>query len=121
MPRMKTIILISAILIGLLAYLQFNTSLSESEALSLLTKTIHDDALYESFTTLQCLEFYSGKTTKESFNFAVYEIHGGGCKGDPNTHPRIDTFKIMRESQEIFYYDVLEDSYFPYNISKLKR
>lgn len=118
---MKTKILISTIIIGLITYLTFNPSLSESEALNLLTNTINNDALYESFATSQCLEFYNGETTKEYVKFTVYEIHGNGCEGDPNTHPKINTFKIMRKTQDIFYYDVLEDSYLPYDALKLKR
>lgn len=104
-----------------LGFNKFNHSLNENEALNLLTDTITRDSLYASFTTLQCLDFYANETTQEYFVFTIREIHGNGCEGDPNSRPRVDTIKIMRRTKNIFYYDVLKDSYFPYDISKLKR
>jgi len=112
------------ILIGLIAFFwfsNFNSSIDERESLTLLTNTISHDKLYNSFTTFECLSFHNTETTKEYYIFNIHEIHNNDCKGAPNTQPRIDTFKIMRQTENIFYYDILEDAYFPYSTSKLKR
>lgn len=124
---MKTKLLISSVVIVIIGVVvifgfnEFDNSLNEKESLTLLTKTITRDALYDSFTTSQCLSFSTNEITKESFIISVYEIHDNDCKGDPNTQPRVDTFKVMRQTKNIFHYDVREDSYFPYDSSKLKR
>ncbi len=120
-------ILISSIviiIIGVVVYLELyqpNILLNEDEAVSLLTDRIVSDSLYDSFTTLQCLDFNTSETTKEYFEFSVYEIHGDGCKGDPNTYPKVDTFKVMRRTKDIFYIDFRNGSYLPYDPTSLKR
>lgn len=125
---MKIKIIVSSIIlivaIGVAGYLKFNqpnSLLSEAEALDLLTDTIVRDSLYDSFTTLQCLDFYTNEIKEEYFVFTIREIHGNGCEGDPNTHPRVDTFKVMRRSKNIFYEDWKGGSYLQYDHSKLKR
>ena len=125
MLRNKIIIsLIVITLIGVAAYIRFNkssSSLSENEALSLLTNTIVQDSLYDSFTTLECLDFYNEEVTKEYVEFSIREIHGNGCEGDPSTSPRVDTYKIIRQSKNIFYQDWKDSSYIPYDPLKLRR
>jgi len=95
-------------------------SLNEADAQNLLINKIETDSLYTSFTTLQCLHFYTEESTADYFSFAVREKHGDGCSGDPYAEPIVDRFKVMRETKNIFYYDVVQDTYFPYDRSKLQ-
>jgi len=97
--------------------------LEEKEYLNLLIDKITDDSLYTSFTSTDCLEFDTGviDMDKEYYEFHVHEKHGGTCPGDPHTRPRVDSFRIMKEGGDIFFWDFHTDSYMPYDISRLQR
>ncbi len=69
--------------------------LTEEQALDVLVAQIQKDKLYDSWTTLSCLNFLPEENTKEYFDIGIYEKHGGKCPGDPNTSPVVDRFRVV--------------------------
>ena len=55
--------------------------LAEQEALDILAAQIQKDKLYESWTTLSCLDFMTEEKTEDYFDFGVYEKHDGEMPG----------------------------------------
>lgn len=88
--------------------------LTEQQALDVLVSQIQKDKLYESWTTLSCLNFLPEENTKEYFDIGIYEKHGGKCPGDPNTSPVVDRFRVDRLSNKIQWYEPTEGEYLPY-------
>lgn len=124
---MKTkIIIIITVIIVLLGLVVFGLTreaqnTEEQELLTILTATITQDKLYDSFTNIECLEFTSMEATTEFYAFSIYEKHDKKCPGDPNTRPRVDTFRVMKTDQSIYHYNLLTDSYSPYNAAEIRR
>lgn len=99
-------------------------SLSEAQALDLLVATIKKDKLYDSWTTLSCLQFFTEERTKDYFDFVIHEKHEGKCPGDPNTWPVVDRFRVHRSDKKIQWHEPIEGELLPYNAvlkTRLKR
>lgn len=47
------------------------------------------------------------------FDLVVREVHGGRCRGDPQTSPVLDRLRVL-QSGEVQRYDVAEDRWDPY-------
>lgn len=98
--------------------------LTEQEALNTLITQIQKDKLYDSWTTLSCLQFFTEEKTKNHFTFGIHEKHGGNCPGDPNTSPIVDRFSVNRLTKKIKWYEPTEGVYLPYKAvlkEKLKK
>lgn len=124
MKRILSFGIIVILLFGLVIFFGLTKKknpLSEKESIDLIVKTITKDSLYESFATPQCISYKTDDESKEFFIISAYELHNNNCKGDPSTQPRIDTFKIIKQTKDIYYYNILKDSYSPYDSTKLKR
>ena len=80
--------------------------LTEEQALDILVAQIQKDKLYDSWTTLSCLSFFTEEKTKDYFDFAIHEKHGGRCPGDPNTWPIVDRFRVNRVTGKVQWYDI---------------
>jgi hypothetical protein len=88
--------------------------LTELQALDILTAQIRKDKLYAGWTSLSCLSFMTEVKTKDHFDFAIHEKHGGKCPGDPNTAPIVDRFRVNRLTGKILWYDVTAGEFLPY-------
>lgn len=77
---------------------------------------IQKDKLYDSWTTLSCLLFFTEEKTKDHFDFAIREKHGGQCAGDPNTSPIVDRFRVDRLTKNIQWYEPVEGEFLPYRV-----
>jgi len=88
--------------------------LTEQQALDILTAQIQKDKLYDSWTTLSCLLFSTEEKTKDHFDFAIREKHGGQCASDPNTSPIADRFRLDRLTKKIRWYEPGEGEFLPY-------
>lgn len=88
--------------------------LTEQQALDILVSQIQRDKLYDSWTTLSCLSFMTEEKTKDHFDFAIFEKHGGQCAGDPNTSPIVDRFRVDRLTKKIQWYEPVEGEFLPY-------
>ena len=88
--------------------------LTEQQALDILAAQIQKDKLYDSWTTLSCLLFLIEEKTKDHFDFAIREKHGGQCAGDPNTSPIADRFRLDRLTKKIQWYEPAEGMFLPY-------
>ncbi len=88
--------------------------LTEQQALDILIAQIQKDKLYDSWTTLSCLSFFTEEKAKDYFDFAIHEKHGGGCPGDPSTSPVVDRFRVNRLTKKIQWYEPTEGELLPY-------
>jgi len=88
--------------------------LDEEHALDVLVSRIQADKLYDSWTSLSCLSFFTEEKTKKFFDFAIHEKHGGKCPGDPNTSPVVDRFRVNRLTHKIEWYEPIEGELKPY-------
>jgi hypothetical protein len=88
--------------------------LDETAAAKLLVRKVQDDALYASWTTIQCLRFILEDTTSRHFDFAVRERHDGKCPGDPAVEPIVDRFRINRATKEVLWYEAANGNYVAY-------
>lgn len=88
--------------------------LTEQQALDILVSQIQKDKLYDSWTTLSCLSFFTEEKTKDYFDFAIHEKHGGRCPGNPNTSPVVDRFRVNRLTQKIQWYEPTTGALQPY-------
>lgn len=114
--RLFNIILLLFLLIAFLYQnVHGQNQLTEQEALNTLITQIQKDKIYESWTNLSCLHFLPEKKTKEYFDFAIREKHGGKCPGDPNTSPIVDRFRVNRFTKKIQWYEPTEGEFQPYS------
>lgn len=60
-----------------------------------------------------CLAFQSEAQTPDHIDVGVMEIHGGRCPGDPDTGPRLNTFRYMRQTGQFLLFDASKDAYGP--------
>ena len=89
--------------------------LTEQQAQDILAAQIQKDKLYDSWTALSCLFFLAEEKTKDHFDFAIREKHGGRCAGDPNTSPIVDRFRLDRLTKKIQWYEPAEGEFLPYS------
>lgn len=88
--------------------------LAEKEAVDLLVGKVKGDALYDYWTTPDCLDFVIEETTDSHVDIAIRENHEGGCPGDPDTAPVVDRFRVVRATKEVLWYEFPEDEYVAY-------
>ena len=88
--------------------------LDEEHALDALVSRIQKDKLYDSWTSVACLSFFTDEKTKNYFDFAIHEKHGGECPGDPITWPVVDRFRVNRWTGEIQWHEFVEGEFQPY-------
>ena len=89
--------------------------LTEQQALDILVAQIQKDKLYDGWATLSCLLFSTEEKTKDHFDFAIREKHGGQCAGDPDTSPIADRFRVDRLTKKIQWYEPVEGEFQPYS------
>jgi hypothetical protein len=94
------------------------TDLSNADTASIerLSKTMSKDPNYrQQWPKLRCLSFIVENRSKTYADVAVHERHGNGCKGDPNTAPIVDRFRVpANKTQSLLIYDEVEGEYVPY-------
>ncbi len=88
--------------------------LTEDQALTVLITQIKKDKLYDSWTTMSCLQFFTEEKTKQYFDFAIHEKHDGKCPGDPDTWPIVDRFRVDRSTRKIQWFEPAEGELHPY-------
>lgn len=59
----------------------------------------------------RCLDLMLDEETPEYLEVGVYEKHGRGCPGDPNTAPRMATLRYEKQSRRILNLDLAEDEF----------
>ena len=88
--------------------------LSEDAALNLLLRTLKEDHVYDKRISLDCVTFATDEITRTYFEFALHEKHNAKCGGDPEATPVVDRYRVYRASGRIELYDVVKDSWRPY-------
>ena len=107
---------------GLAALTSSNAAaLSEDQAINRLIKIARRDALYASWTKLECLAFTTESTSIQYFDIAIREKHEGKCPGDPGVNPIIDKYRVFRESKKILWYRPNDGELMNYNQVKARR
>jgi hypothetical protein len=98
-----------------LIYETYASDIDSVKAVNLLYQKLESDSVYTSWTEMECLYFIIMDSSSDYFDIAVHEKHDQNCPGNPNTAPRVDTFRIMRQTNEILWYNLFKDSYESYN------
>lgn len=88
--------------------------MTEDAALDVLVRTIKHDNVYAKRISLDCISYETEETTRTYFEFALRENHNAKCKGDPDTAPIIDRYRVNRASGKIELYDAPDDRWQPY-------
>ena len=84
---------------------------SEVSALNRLKNKIASEKIYSSWIDAKCLAFEVEACDSEVIDIGIHEIHGNGCKGDPQTRPKLDNFRVHVNSDQIEWYDLMADDY----------
>ena len=88
--------------------------MTEAAALDLLVRKIKEDNVYAKRISLDCVSYDTEETTRTYFEFALREKHDAKCKGDPDTSPVIDRYRVNRASGKIELYDAPADRWHDY-------
>jgi len=121
---MKTLLIILVLFITISIYIQPQvkvSKLSEKDAINLLITNLKRDAVYNSWTKMECLQFYTIEKNEKYFIIDIREKHGDGCPGSTITSPRVDTFKILRIKRKILWYNLPKDVFESYHKFLKKR
>jgi len=89
-------------------------NLSTSDSLNLLKAEIEKRELYKQRLQPECLGFVFVMEKEYFVEIAVVEKHNDQCKGDPNTQPVVDRFRVTN-SGEITIYDLVDDRYIEFD------
>ena len=92
-----------------------DTLLSENQAIRILMNKIENDSVYSAWTKMECLQFFTDKIDGKYFIVTIRENHNEDCTGSHLTNPRVDTFKILRDSKKILWYNLPDDKFEEYN------
>lgn len=87
---------------------------SEANAINILMQRINKSQVYAPWLKLGCSSVFTEAKTAKFFEFSLHENHTENCKGDPNTSPVIDRFRVSRINNTILWYDVVNDEYLPF-------
>jgi hypothetical protein len=112
---LTSLIFLSLLIVFPCSNVHAEKELTEQQALDILAAQIQKDKLYDSWApNLSCLLFFTEEKTKDHFNIAIREKHGGQCAGDPNTSPIVDRFRVDRLTGKIQWYDPVDGDLHPY-------
>ncbi len=114
MDLLSLILFLSLLIVFPYSNVLAESQLTEQQTLDILVAQIQKDKLYDSWTTLSCLSFFTEEKTKDYFDIAIHEKHGGKCPGDPNTWPIVDRFRVNRFTKRIQWYEPTEGEWLPY-------
>ena len=84
---------------------------SEASAVNRLKNKIASENIYSSWIDAKCLSFDVEACDGKVIDIGIHEIHGNGCKGDPQTRPRVDSFRMYISSEQIDWYHPLTADY----------
>jgi hypothetical protein len=94
--------------------------LDEDAALVLLERTLKRDGVYSHRISLDCVSYGTEETTHAYFQFVVRENHNAKCRGDPETSPVVDRYRVYRRSGKIEWLERIEDKWQPYDPAKIR-
>ncbi len=87
---------------------------SEADAVNVLMQRINKSQVYAPWLKPGCSAVFTETKTAKFYEFAIHENHTENCKGDPNTSPVIDRFRVSRINNTVLWYDVMNDKYLPF-------
>jgi hypothetical protein len=79
--------------------------LNNDQAFAVLSAALKAINPYPHTPDLKCVAIYTGATTSEFVEFNVYERHVAPCRGDPETGPWLDSFRVSRLTAAIDWSD----------------
>lgn len=88
----------------------------EDQAINSLINKIKTDSVYDSWTSIECLQFYTTDITEDYVAVDIRQKHGEGCSGDSTFSPRVDSFKVYKSGHEVLWYNLTEDTYEQYSV-----
>ena len=87
---------------------------TEHAATARLMARVRHEHLYESWTKQTCLQYFLDACTAKTVDITLHEDHAVRCGGDPGTSPRVDSFRVYRRGGRIDWYNVVNDSWRPF-------
>ena len=82
---------------------------------TILMRKVRRSGIYKNRIKLDCIGYVSEKITTSYSEYAVREIHGGKCPGDPNTGPVVDRFRVMHKSKKVLWLHPIDARYVEFN------
>ena len=93
--------------------ISFNTAMGELEM------QVEHDHLYP-WATRECLGYMDDGEDDQYENISIHEVHDKRCPGDPETYPRVDSFRINRLTRQLEWLS-LDGDYQPYSHLKHRK
>ena len=91
---------------------------SEEMALNFLLSKIETSGLYKSRISLDCLSFITDEMTTDYVDFSLHENHSKQkCGGDPDTSPRVDSFRVLTKKNDILWFGTDNGEYLPFEMA----
>ena len=94
--------------------------LDENAALALLERMLKHDGVYAHRISLDCVTYGTEETTDIYFQFVLRENHNAKCRGNPDTSPVVDRYRVYRRSGKIKWLEPTEDTWRPYNPAQIR-
>jgi hypothetical protein len=94
--------------------------LDEDAALALLERILKHDGVYTHRISLDCVTYGTEETTNVYFQFVLRENHNAKCRGDPETSPVVDRYRVYRRPGKIEWLERTEDNWRPYNPAQIR-
>ncbi len=88
---------------------------TEDSATTRLMARVRREHLYESWTKADCLQYLLDRCTARTVDISLHEDHAVRCGGDPATSPRVDSFRVYRRGKRIDWYNVVNDTWRPFD------
>jgi hypothetical protein len=87
----------------------------QDAALERVMERVRAEHLYASWTTPDCFEFFIDACAASTVDVSIHERHDARCGGDPNTSPRVDSFRVHKRGTRIDWYNVVDDAWRPFD------
>ena len=120
MHLITSVIAVALVSAAAVAEAAHSRSLDEDAALALLQRTLKRDQVYEKRISLDCIAYGTEETTNAYFEFVLREIHNTKCRGDSETSPAIDRYRVYRRSGKIEQWEAAEDKWHAYKGTQTK-
>lgn len=89
---------------------------SSDQALDALIENLKNDKVYNNrMPSFSCISFLEDGSTRDYYDFTLYEVHNEECGGDPGSSHVIDRFRVFNKDKAIFWYNIAEGDYLPYD------
>jgi hypothetical protein len=86
----------------------------QDAAVSRVMERVRAERLYAAWTTPECLHVFVDACATGSVDVSIHELHDARCGGDPDTSPRVDSFRVHERGTRIDWYNGVDDAWRPF-------